>query len=580
MLSGVQPVAERKRPLAPVAALATLVPTLLIVVISLPVRLNGDVAYALGGLRTAAKSGFDVYDTFAARPLAYRLVIDGLDRVRSIFVSDTHSLASEVVIRVTTYVVLVAICWLLWAGLRTRLDRVLASTITLLVLTALVLAPPWHFLEPDWLAVPTAVLAVAAALAIPNRVLAAIIAALAITLTVAIKIATFPFAIAAIILIAMVSRRRAIWAAVAGTITTVAWLVLFRFVTTWEWKWFQDQSALLPDAPAKHPFHLGFLLDLYRALRDVALISPICLLAIPALVILLVRSKSTAHRWRTLVLAVVLFGMAIAPGYAQGEWFMYHFASVPVLCALPVAAAFALSPRTRMPLAVYGIFLSIALIWAQHRSPEWRHAHVGDVFYVLLAITILFTIWQAMWARRAFDPADSERGSGERRLVPVSAGAHVAGAIALAAVFAPPVLDGAPYAFSGYDYTVTATNSWQQVDAVAAARKRIGPDTPVLYFTYGSIEYQLGNPSVCRYPSPQWLQRGAVLPRSVGTPSYDDNLKCLTPDTKAKYLIVQLNWFPVKRAPADVRAYVADNFDCSTAKRIVVRHNVIACPRR
>ena len=199
---------------AVLALLPALLPILLVAAWTLPSRLNGDVRYALGGLRAGAGGGYDVVDTFVARPLAYRIAVDGLDRVRSLVVPDPHRLAAELTIRLLTYAVLAAIAVLLWAGLRRYLAARTAAAVALATGAALVLAPPWHFLEPDWLAVPAAVAAIGLALRPRRAVVAGVLAGLALAATVAIKIATFPLAIAAVLLIALVSRRRAMAAGI------------------------------------------------------------------------------------------------------------------------------------------------------------------------------------------------------------------------------------------------------------------------------------------------------------------------------------------------------------------------------
>ena len=92
--------------------------------------------------------------------------------------------------------------------------------------------------------------------------------------------------------------RSAAWLAVAmaagigGLVATGAWLVVFRYVTHWEWQWFADQSALLKDAPAHDPLNPRFLSELAHALADTALVSPVCFAAVPALAAL------AAHAWR------------------------------------------------------------------------------------------------------------------------------------------------------------------------------------------------------------------------------------------------------------------------------------------
>jgi hypothetical protein len=153
-----------------------------------------------------------------------------------------------------------------------------------------------------------------------------------------------------------------------------------------------------------------------------------------------------------------------------------------------------------------------------------------------------------------------------------------AGVVVLCFALLPPVLQGSPYAFSSYDYNVR--NGRSADAALAELGKRLGQDTPVLYLTYGTVNHAMGNPTTCRYPSPLWLQRGSVLSRIRTRPSYADNLRCLTEDRDARYLIVQSNWFNLPRSAPDVRALIDQRFDCSPAARIPAPRPVFVCPSR
>jgi hypothetical protein len=195
------------------------------------------------------------------------------------------------------------------------------------------------------------------------------------------------------------------------------------------------------------------------------------------------------------------------------------------------------------------------------QPPSWRLAHSGPVVwaYEILAVVLAVAAWFL---------------AGRMRLsLPWSAGV-----VAISFALLPPVLPGDPYAFSSYDYNIGVGRS---VDAALAdLGKRLGPDTPVLYLTYGSLNHGIGNPTTCRYPSPLWLQRGALLPRMRTRPSYADNLRCLTEDSNARYLIVHNGWFSIARSAPDVQALIDQRFDCSPAALIPAPAPLTVCPAR
>ena len=98
----------------------------------------------------------------------------------------------------------------------------------------------------------------------------------------------------------------------------------------------------------------------------------------------------------------------------------------------------------------------------------------------------------------------------------------------------------------------------------------------VTYLTFGEWTYFLGNPTVCRYPSPLFLQRTTVTPNAVGTPSYNENLACLAEPT-SQWLIVQPRWFPLSKTPPQVQDAVTAAWDCDAAFTV---RDLTVCPRR
>ncbi|HEX5255811.1 MAG TPA: hypothetical protein VFW69_18415, partial [Mycobacterium sp.] len=107
-------------------------------------------------------------------------------------------------------------------------------------------------------------------------------------------------------------------------------------------------------------------------------------------------------------------------------------------------------------------------------------------------------------------------------------------------------------------------------------RQEIGQDTTVLYLAFGDVNYLLGNPTDCRYPSPVWLQRSAALPYVRDFASYHDNVSCL--DTTARYLLIDRSWFDLPALEPAVVARIDDLFDCDQA--IHPTDTIDVCPRR
>ena len=526
----------------------------LTVVVTALVALNGDVTYALGGIETAGRGGVSVWDVFVARPIAYRLLLDALDVTGSLPQAVAHR-----VLRAETDLLVVAVAALLYAGLRRHLDRRAAAGIAFTTGFALIVSPPWHFLEPDWVAALAAVAAVGAALA-PRRLwLGALLGGLAAVLVVAVKLATAPIALIALLAVAVLSPRRAVWLTAATGVLAVAWYATTKHLLPWEWIWLHDQANLVDNSPIHHGLRRADFHKLRIGLADTAILSPVVATLPAAFAALIHRLPPGRPRWLGAGVAVAAGGLSLAPAYGQGEFFMYHYAIVPVLAAAVWGAAFALSPAARLPLLATTAVLGVSSLVLLRQSPGWRHANVGHITVAYLLIALIATA--AVWTAR----------TGPAR--------WPAGAIALSVALLPPVLIGAPSAFSTYNYrTIMGRPAGE---GYAALSELIGRDTPVLYLTFGAVNEAMGNPTSCRYPSPQWLQRGGVFARVREYESYRDNLRCLTGDSPARYLIWQPSWFDPARVPADVQALLDARFDCSPAARLASpAANLVVCPAR
>jgi hypothetical protein len=521
-------------------------------------NLNGDVRYALGCLETAGRGGVSIWDIFVSRPLAYKLLMAALDKGRILLVGDSSPDATHLPIRIETYVLVAAVIAVLFLGVRRVAGLPAAAGIAGATGLALFVAPPWHFLEPDWVAALAAALAVGAACAPRRPWLGALLAGLAAMLAVAVKLSTFPIALIALLVIAVLDRRRAGWTTLSTVGFVALWVLLTRHFQPWEWIWLRDLANLVHSA--SQGIHVADLRRLRFAVGDAAVLSPIVVLA-PAAAAALIHRETGRRRWVGLGVAVVAGGLSLAPAYGQGEFFNYHFASTVVLAAGVCGAAFALCPGFRLPLAAALVLVTGVSLVLLRRPSAWRLAHSGTVIwaYELAAVVLAVAAWFLAGRTRVSLPWS-------------------AGVVAICFALLPPVLPGSPYAFSTYNYN-TRNVRWSDAD-VAELSKRLGHDTPVLYLTYGTANFGMGNPTTCRYPSPLWLQRGIIIPRVRTRPSYADNLRCLTANRDARYLIVQNGWFDFAHMPAGMAALIDQQFDCSPAVLIPAPPPLTVCPAR
>jgi hypothetical protein len=523
--------------------------------------LNGDVAYALGGIETAGKGGVSIWDIFVARPVAYKLVLGWLDQLRGVLVGAASLRVQATVLRAETAVLVAAVAAVLLFGVRRYLGGRAAAGAAVAVGLALIVAPPWHFLEPDWFAVLAGVLAVGAACA-PRRLwLGALLGGLGALLVVAVKLATAPVALLALLLVGVFSLRRAVWTTASTGVLVALWYALTRQLLPWEWIWLRDQANLVDDSPIHHGLRWADFHHLLTGLADVAVISPVVVVA-PAAAVLLIRRRPPGRpRWIALAVAVIAAGLSVASAYGQGEFYMYHYAPVPVLAAGVCGVAFVLCRGARVPLALGTLAVAGASFALLRQSPEWRVGHVFVVAAAYSAASVVAAVAAVAGAARI-------RGSAP----------WVIGVVALCVALTPAVATGAPYSFSTYNHSIHSTHGGG--DEYVELSERIGRDTPVLYLTFGAVNHAMGNPTSCRYPSPQWLQRGSRIPEVRTYRSYADNLRCLTDDRAAEYLIWQTRWYNRGNVTPQVKALLDARFDCSPAARIPAPENFVVCPAR
>lgn len=509
--------------------------------------LNGDVRYALGGIRVWEAAGGNVLDVFVARPVAYRVLLRLLDLPRHLLTDDPAGPVAQWSVRAGALVLVALAALLLERGLRGRLPGRAGPLVALATGLALGLAPPFHLLEPDWVAALLGVAAVGAALAPRSRLLGGVLGGLLLALAFGVKVATAPLALAALAVVAALAPRRAAVAAGAGAVTTgLGWLALHAWLP-WDLRWTADLVASVSRVGVlANGVQPRDVLRLLLSVADQAYLGPL-VAALPLTVVVLCLGRARRDALRTAGLWVGLAGLATLNGYLQGEFFAYHLAGLPVVAAAAWGLSWARTaglPAVRVALAGFPAAWAVVARALLSRPADWRHTHGLVEVLVLLVAGVAGLLALRVAVRRP-------RGPGGPRVPGRTAPVVV---LVLSAGFGS--IPGTPYAFWGYDNAATAgagllsgdegTAGWR------AVRERLGPDTPVLYLTFGSLAFDLQNPSACRYPSPQFLQRSVDDPTVRGLASYADNASCLT-DTRARWVVLEPGWLDVGRLEPRLR---------------------------
>lgn len=558
----------RTRPAWPWAILA-MAPLLAAVASTFRLAINGDVTYVLGSIRAAGLGGVGLSDVFVVRPYLYRLVISGFDHGRQLVTPNQTSWLAETVVRLQANVLVALVALLLFAALRRRVStRSFAGPVALAVGGALMLAPNWSFLQPDWVATVVSVLAVGAALYPRRAWLGVVLGSLAVWSAVAVKTPTAAWAAIALIAIAAIAWRRAVGVAVGSVLVTGVWYLLTKHFQPWELTWLKDQAAMAQNSPLHHGLRWEDLGKIVQLTANVAVLNPVMMLA-PAAAGLIIK-RASGHRVLATLALVCVAGLSVASPYAQGQWFMYHFVGMPVVAAALWGVALGRRSAARVPLLIAPLVAVGYTVAVMSRPYAWRKDHLTEAALGAVLIAAVALVVALRMDRDA--PAEQEQEA--------NAWMFVVGLIA-AVLLVVPSLPRAPYAFDAYDANLSIGSRQTSIgEQYQAIRDEIGADTRVTYLAFGSVIYGLGNPTTCRYPSPLFLQRATVWPDVTGSRSYADNLKCLDNDGGAKYLVLQPSWFHVKRAAPAVRQYVAQ-FDCSPAVRVPdAPAGLLICPRR
>jgi hypothetical protein len=517
--------------------------------------LNHDVRYCLGGMRAAARGGIPASGTFIHRPLAYRWLLSGLDHLTTGPVA-----LREAWIRLLVIALTAAVVWWLRGGLARYLPRREANAVAAATGLALLFAPAWDFLQPEWVAVWLAVTALAAGTA-PRRMRYAVPAAgFLISLVALVKYTTAPTALLSLGVLIALDRRRGWWTAAAAAVATPAGFLFAIAVQPREWRWFNELSALNPGGPLQNGFHAADLGHLIDTVGTEALMNPLVAL-LPAAVVLLARRAATRRaRWAwPLLTAAGVAGVLVAL-VVQGQWFQYHLAALPVLAAALWGLALARYPHRWLVDAALLLGVVVPLLAGQ--SLTWRGAHAAVTFTLVSVV------------------AAAALGTASRT---AQAPPRYAAAIATVLALAIPAWPTTPYSYDTRHSSYTALERAQARDDLGhwldGVRGRIGPDTPVAYLAFGDVGYLLGNPTHCRYPTPDFLQRTRYDPDIASQASYRENLRCIG-DPTARYAVLDTWWFPLGQVAPEVSAAVRARYDCSAPLAADAAFHLVICPRR
>jgi hypothetical protein len=531
--------------------------------------LNGDVQQTIGGINVAGEGPFGAVDVFTHRPLVYRLIVGGLHAPASLL-GEPGSDAYELGFRILGMALAAGAAGLLAAGLRRYLPRAPALAAAAVIGTVLVLATPWGFMQPEWVAGVIAVAAVGAGLLPRRPVIGAVIGGLLAAAVVAAKLATAPIAVGLLIAVALVDRRRAGWMAVATACWVAAWIV-WSLSVPGERMWMPDMVALAPGAPWRSGISLAEVDWALRSVGSKALAQPVVLM-LPIATAILCTGRTRARAATVIVLVILAGVLALAPLAVQGVWYLYHAEALPIVAAavLGLATGRVLSERNGSglaALAVATLVVSGVAAYMLSLEPTARGAHVRSPLLLAAVVSVLLAgllpvaggIGRAMWRRR----------------IPTIVAAGMAATLSL-----PALLPASAWSFdpriTGRSNATWRVQSVRQREHMTKLSQAIGRPTEVLYLAYGDVAYYMANPTDCPYPSPAFLKVATRAEYVESLATYRDNLDCLT-DADEPYAVVQPGWLFDGPRTTTIRELLDRSFDCS---RAIVEAGIQACPRR
>jgi hypothetical protein len=505
--------------------------------------LHGNVRYEVG---VKAVSGLSAAETFSHRPLAFRLLMEA---VADLARAGSFGITSfEVVVRLIGLCLATGASVLLWHGLRRR-EVAAPGWHAVVAGAAVVFMGSASSMEPDWMAPILAIAGTGAALAGRGRLCWAM-AALAGTFFVAaaaVKIVSLPTALLGLIVVGALDRRQFLRSLVASVVIGVLYVAGTVAWAPWEITWLIDIRLLQPDILERLSEAPAFFLESAACWPAIALFPAALVLA----------------DWRERVVLAAAALLAAAPIVWQGQYWAYHGAT---LCVVVAVAAFRALRRLVTPAVGIGVLVVVvAAALLTLPGPEWRDRHLAIWGTATVGAALVGTGW-AILVRA-------------RRPVRSSSGLTVTALTALALLYpamTPFSANLLRLSETGRPAVVAGLGrpSAQEITA-REIRQRIGGDVPVTYFTFGHWTYFLRNPTVCRYPSPLFLQRTRYTTAHVGSTSYTENLACVDEST-SQWLILDRRWFKLSRAPAELQNKVRQQWRCSAGFNV---DGLTICPR-
>lgn len=510
---------------------------------------NGNIRYQVGVVRV---SGYSAAETFSHRPIAFRLLSDAqawLPELVAKLVGPPLSWWSvwtfEAGFRLIAAGLAAGAALLLWFGLRRRW-RSRSWPFALAAYAALVFTAPATG-EPDWMAALFAVAAVGVGLpgfSVAGGVFAGVLLAVAAL----VKISTLPVAVAALIVLWAIDRRRGWIAALSALVTGLVSIGLIWLLAPYEISWLIDIRALQPNPWDGE--HLGmagqYLANLAARWPTVALL--------PAFFVGARRSEIWVGLAGT---ALTAFAFIF-----QGQYYLYHSMGFVVFSALLAVVTIQRSTGAlRWPLVALAAWTLVLFML----DPQWRLEHSPVTYSITGAWIIGLAAWQWFALRQA------------RPLTRKATDWWAAALVMLALLVTQTPISAESLDLGTARRTSLTDHQSLRSDLAVAERvhRLIGADTQVAYLVFGATTYVMGNPTHCRYPSALFLQRGGADVK-VSKAARQENLECLT-DPAARWLIWDRYWRHRKKAPADLLAVIDRNFDCRDGEVI---GSYTLCPRR
>lgn len=486
--------------------------------------------------------------SFSHRPLAYRLLTDGVFRLARLATTDL--VGFELAVRVLLALLAAGAVVLLGLALARRGVRP-AGAYAAVAGGVLALFGTVSAGEPEWLAALLTIAGVGVALLGRYRPWwFAGLAGLLFVAATGMKLISLSTALLGLVAVFLIDRRQAARTVLAAVVIGLLYTGATLLWVPWEVQWLFDIRSVQNSPAAGLPDTLPYFADL-AASRPVLVVLPAALVLAGA-------------RERVVVLGAV--AVTTATILAQGQYFQYHAIDLVLVAALAALRAF----RGRVAALVAAVVTAVVAAAAALTTINsvWLSTHQRWWGGGLLAAAVLGVVWAVIVRRRA--PREPARPPAALVAAAASPALVCPGSTPWAAHLVRPEFPDGSRPPNTYQQRESGLETARQAHRLIGGR-----DVRVTYLTSGEWPYFLGNPTDCRYPSPLFLQR-TLKPGRLGTASYAENLACLNA-AGSRWLIVETHWFVISKQPAAVRAVLDRTWDCTAPAEI---GELLLCPRR